>query len=154
MSVPTSLPGLNVRESITDALYRAILGFDLEDSALFDSAFIPEATFDLNGRLMTGLKAIHTDCYDNVSKMDTTHFMSNIRVNYKDGESTASMTASSLAQHYRRGEGTKPDATRLLGGGLYFLDLVKDTKDNLWKITHWRAKIVWTEGDYGVIRGE
>ncbi|KAI1372025.1 SnoaL-like domain-containing protein [Hypoxylon crocopeplum] len=153
MAAPTSLHGLNVRESIADALYRCVLAFDMADDTLFESSFVPEANFDLNGRVMSGVKAIRTDCYDKVSKLDTTHFMSNVRVNYKDGESTATLSASALAQHYRAGQGMQPDTTHFLSGSLYFLDLVKDDKEDLWKIKNWKAKIIWTEGDYGVLTG-
>ncbi|CAD6586383.1 MAG: hypothetical protein ASARMPRED_002521 [Alectoria sarmentosa] len=160
MAFPTSLSSLNVREAITDAIYRCVLGLDTDDQALFDSAFTPDASFDLNGTVMSGLDAIHTGCYDTVSKLDTTHFISNVRVNVRGGDddgdstTTASMTASALAQHYRRKQGTEAGATRLLTGSLYFLDLVKDGEDGLWKIKHWRLQLVWTEGDWGVMTGK
>lgn len=156
MSLPTSLSSLGVREAITDAVYRCVLGLDTDDKALFDSAFTPDASFDLNGNVMSGLDAIHTGCYDSVSKLDTTHFISNVRVNVRDdGDSTtASMTASALAQHYRRKQGTEAGATRLLTGSLYFLELVKDGEDGLWKIKHWKLQLVWTEGDWGVMTGK
>ena len=154
MALPFALPSLSVREAITDALYRCVNGLDTADTALFDSAFTQDAIFDLNGdNVMEGLDAIHTGCYDRVAKMDTTHLMSNVRVNIIDGESKASLTASGLAQHYRLGQGREPGATRFLTGCFYFLDCVKDEKDGLWKIKHWRLKIIWTEGDVGVVTG-
>ena len=155
MALPASLPSLGVREAITDAIYRCVLGLDTDDKALFDSAFTPDASFDLNGKVMSGLDAIHTGCYDPISRLDTTHFISNVRVNVReDGDSTASMTASALAQHYRHKQGTEPGATRFLTGGLYFLELVKDGQDGLWKIKHWKLQPVWTEGDRGVMTGK
>ena len=103
---------------------------------------------------MSGLDAIHTGCYDTISKLDTTHFISNLRVNVQDGDPAASMTTSALAQHYRHKQGTEAGATRLLTGSLYFLDLVKDDQDGLWKIKHWKLQLVWAEGDWGVMTGK
>ena len=154
MALPTSLSSLGVREAITDALYRGVLGLDTNDKALFDSAFTQDASFDLNGSVMSGLEAIHTGCYDTISKLDTTHFISNVRVNVRDGDSTASMTTSALAQHYPHKQGTEPGAKRLLTGSLYFLELVKDDKDGLWRIKDWKLQLIWAEGDWGVMTGK
>ena len=154
MAHPTSLSGLGVREAITDALYRCVLGLDTNDRALFDSAFTQDASFDLNGSVMSGLDAIHTGCYDSISKLDTTHFISNVRVNVQEGDSTASMTTSALAQHYRHKQGTEAGATRLLTGSLYFIELVRADKDGLWKMKNWKLQLVWAEGDWGVMTGK
>ncbi|KAK9482352.1 hypothetical protein V1527DRAFT_476622 [Lipomyces starkeyi] len=153
MALPGALPSLGVREAITDALYRCVIGLDTADIALFDSAFTQDASFDLNGKVLDGLNAIHTGCYDFIAKLDTTHFITNIRVDIKYGESKASVTASALALHYRPQQGLEPGATRLMTGSLYFVDCVKDDKDGLWKVTHWKLKSIWTEGDWGVMTG-
>lgn len=154
MSFPSSLPSLSLREAITDAAYRCVLGLDTADVALFDSAFHQDATFELNGNVMDGLAAIHSNCYDSISKLDTTHFLSNIRVNMVDNSETkATVTASALAQHYRSGQGNKPDTSHLMSGSLYFMDVDKDAKDGLWKIKSWKMKLIWTEGDWGVMSG-
>ncbi|THC98781.1 hypothetical protein EYZ11_001760 [Aspergillus tanneri] len=105
------------RDAIADALYRCVLGLDTGDSALFDSAFTSTATLSMNGRVSEGLPAIHADCFDVIAKLDTTHFVTNIRINIADGGAKASMTASALGQHYRGGKGLQPDQTRLLAGG-------------------------------------
>lgn len=154
MVFPTTLPSLRDREAIPDALYRCVLGIDTDDKTLFDSAFTQDASFDFNGSVMSGLDAIHTGMFDNVSKLDTTHFVSNVRVNFRDGVSTASMTASALAQHFRPGQGNEAGATRLTSGSLYFIDLVKDNEDGAWRVKHWTMKLVWTEGDWGVMQGK
>ncbi|KAK9323677.1 hypothetical protein V1517DRAFT_88767 [Lipomyces orientalis] len=151
MALPSALPSLSVREAITDALYRGVIGLDTADVALFDSAFTEDAILDINGNVLDGLEAIHTGCYDFIAKLDTTHFITNVRVDVKDGESTASLTASVLAQHYRHKQGREPGATCLMTGGLYFVDCVKDDQDGLWKITHWKLQSIWTEGDGGVM---
>ncbi|PWY90100.1 hypothetical protein BO70DRAFT_426487 [Aspergillus heteromorphus CBS 117.55] len=152
MSFPTSLSSLPQREAIVDALYRCVLAFDTADLPLLESAFYPDATFDMNGAVMAGVPAIRTGCYDKVSKLDTTHFLSNVRVNLVEGENKAKVTASALAQHYRPGQGNEPGATRLMSGSLYFVDVEKDESDGgLWKVRSWKMKLVWTEGDWGVM---
>ncbi|KAF7591513.1 hypothetical protein BBP40_001503 [Aspergillus hancockii] len=130
MMLPSSLPSLTVREAITDALYRCLLGLDTADITLFDSAFTKDASFDLNGRSWK---------------------TSNIRVSVNDGDSKASLTTSALAQHYRPGKGVAPSAPTLLVGSLCALNCVKDEQDNLRKIKNWKIKIIWTEGDWEVI---
>ncbi|KAK9491202.1 hypothetical protein V1508DRAFT_226766 [Lipomyces doorenjongii] len=154
MALPSALPSLGVREAITDALYRCVIGLDTADVALFDSGFTQDASFDLNGDVMEGLSAIHTRCYDFIATLDTTHFITNVRVDVKDGESKASMTASALAQHYRHKQGREPGATRFMTGSLYFVDCVKDGEDGLWKIKHLKLQSIWTEGDPGVMTGK
>ncbi|RFU24177.1 hypothetical protein B7463_g12160, partial [Scytalidium lignicola] len=154
LSLPASLsPALNVREAIADALYRCVLSFDTGDVSLFHSSMTKDATFDLNGRIMEGIEAIQAQCYDPVSKLDTTHFITNLRINVANGGTTATITANALAQHYRTGTGKEPNATRLLTGSLYWLDVVKDEKEDLWKIKKWILKPTWFEGDFGVMTG-
>ncbi|KUI55847.1 hypothetical protein VP1G_03183 [Cytospora mali] len=153
-SLPPKLsPPLNDREAINDAIYRAVVGLDTNDVNLFDSAFTEEGSFDLNGKVMEGREAIHSQCFDFISKLDTTHFITNTRININEGGSTASATASALAQHYRGGQGADPAASRFLSGVLYWMDLVKDEKDGLWKVECWRLRSVWGEGDSGVMTG-
>ena len=153
MANPIVLQSLSIREAIIDVIYRLHASLDQADRALFDSVWTPDATFDLNGREFTGLDAIVTGCYDKISKMDTTHLASNIRVDVKDGGSTASMTASAMGQHYREGEGEKEGTTRFLAGGLYNIDLIRDDKDGLWKAKYWKLKRLWNEGDMSVVTG-
>ncbi|GAB1200326.1 hypothetical protein APSETT444_009696 [Aspergillus pseudonomiae] len=131
----TTLPSLSFREAIADALHRAVLAFDIADSALLNSALTADAILDLDG----------------VSKLDTTHFVSNGRVDVIEGASVASMTASVLSQHYRPGTGKVPGAEYLMAGSLYSLDLVRDDTEGLWKIKRWNMKVIWTMGDASVM---
>lgn len=148
-----ALSALTTREAVADALYRAVLAFDTDDQALLDSALALDAVFDLDGRIMNGLDAIHSECFATVSKLDTTHFISNVRINVVEGASEASMTASALSQHFRPGAGKTPGATNLMAGSLYFIDLVKDEVDGLWKMKNWKMKLIWSNGDWGVMSG-
>ncbi|KAJ5894811.1 hypothetical protein N7495_006502 [Penicillium taxi] len=151
-SLPATLsPPLDDRSAITDALYRCILGLDTNDSKLFDSAFALDASFSINGRVSQGLPAIHTDCFDLISKLDTTHFVTNIRINIEGDKAT--LTASALAQHFPGSKGMAPDQSRLLTGSLYWAELVKDGADGLWKIEAVNMKSKWVEGDWAVLAG-
>ncbi|KAL3472270.1 hypothetical protein BJX99DRAFT_235851 [Aspergillus californicus] len=152
-SLPAILsPPLNPREAITDALYRCLIGIDLNDAALFDSAWTPTSTFANNGKVSAGLEAIHTDMFDRVAAMDTTHYPNNIRINIAEDGVNASLTATVLAQHYRPGKGMEPGQTRLLAGAFYSVDLVKDGE--VWKIQTFDMKLSWAEGDWGVMTGQ
>lgn len=153
-SLPTTLsPALTGRDAIADALYRLVLGLDTNDKELFDSAFTPNSTFAINGRVSEGLPAIHTDCFDVITKLDTTHFITNIRTNIDDSGSKAAVTASALAQHYRGGKGLEPNQTRLLAGSLYYVDFIKDEISGLWKVKDFKMQTTWAEGDWGVLTG-
>lgn len=153
-ALPAVLSSLSTMEAITDALYRFVLGLDNADLTLFESAFAEDGVFEINGDVMQGMDTIRAKCYDRISKLDTTHFISNVRVDFKEGDSEASLTASSLAQHYRAKQGMVPNATRLLSGALYSIKLIHDTKSSLWKIKHCVARLIWAEGDWGVLSGE
>ncbi|CAJ2512263.1 Uu.00g052780.m01.CDS01 [Anthostomella pinea] len=135
MALPASLPSLTEREAITDTLYRAIVGIDTADKALFDSALADDGRIEISGHVMEGREAIHAGMFDFIStKLTTTHFLSNIRIDVKPGATTAKVTAQSLAQHCRPGDGTQPGAAKFLAGGMYFVDVAKDEKDGLWKV--------------------
>ena len=153
MALPSTLSSLSVREAIIDTLYRCVNGLDTADVALFDSAFTKDANLDLNGNVLNGLDAIRTGCYDLISKLDTTHFLTNIRVDVKDNESKAGVTASALARHYRFQEGKEPGATHFTAGSLYTMECIKDDTDGLWKVMYWKLNVVWSEGDYGIMIG-
>lgn len=149
MFLPAILsPALPDRDGITDALYRYLVGFDNSQLALFESAFVQDGVADLNGKVMNGQDEIRAGLYELVSKLDSTHIPGNFRINITG--STATMSASVIAQHYRGGTGLEPGATRYLGGGLYYADLVKDDTDGLWKMKYLKIKAVWGEGDVGV----
>lgn len=152
-SLPTTLsPPLTGREAIADALYRGVLGLDTNDAALFDSAFTQTAKFTINGQISEGLPAIHENCFNLISKLDTTHFITNTRINIDESCSKASMTASALSNHFRGGKGMQPEQPRLMAGSLYYLDLVKGS-DGTWKIEDWKMQSTWAEGDWAVMSG-
>ena len=157
MSYPHTLTSLTPREAITDALYRAIIGFDRYDVDIFTSAFAGEdVSFELydgeNKRVINGLSVLRTQVLDSVGPMDTTHMISNVRVDVKDGADTASLTAYALAQHCPPGKGKETDGSKYLVGGEYWIDLKRDEGDGSWKITKWVLKVIWRQGDASVMQ--
>ena len=154
MAPPSSLPGLTDREAIIDALSRFTTGLDTADAALFDSAFASDARFEMNGQAIDGLDAIHERLYNLVSKLDTTHFVTNVRANIEAGSSRASMTATALAKHYSSGQGKTSNAPCFSAGSRYIIDCEKDGKDGLWKIRYFKGESVWFEGDRAAVIGQ
>ncbi|TKA73911.1 hypothetical protein B0A55_05045 [Friedmanniomyces simplex] len=153
MAFPIALAGLTTRDSIVDAVYRGTLAFDTGDATLLESAMTDDAVLETGGMALEGMGTIRAKLSDLISKLDTTHFVTNLRVDIQDGEAAAHVTANFLAQHYREGQGVQPDATRYLVGGVYLIDMVKDEKDGLWKSKYWKVKPTWSEGDRGVMSG-
>ena len=149
MTLGATIQPLTPREAAIDALYRCINGLDLADEQLFRSAFTTDAKFTIQGKTSDGLDAVMADIYQNISRLDTTHFVTNVRVNI-DGP-RAQLTATILAQHYTMGMGMQ-DAPRLLAGAFYDVDLVQQEDEAQWKINDWKVKPVWTEGDVAVVR--
>lgn len=152
MSYPHTLPGLTDREAVADALYRAVIGIDTNDRALWDSAWVKtgDGCCVMNG---TEIKGADLDkIFENVGPMDTTHHVSNVRVNLAENADNATATAYGLHQHYRQGEGAQPGAKNLLVGGRYNCELIKDHESGLWRMKKWIFDIVWRNGDSAVMQ--
>jgi hypothetical protein len=125
------------------------------DVSLLNSAWSgPDdgVVFEMNGNVIKGLDAIRTQIFDVVGPMDTTHMISNVRVDVKDGASTASLAAYAMAQHCPPGRGTEPDGPKFTTGSTYSLNLVKDESDGLWKIKKFAMKVIWRQGDRSVMQ--
>ena len=153
MSHTISISHSPEKEAIVDAVYRSIIGLDTNDRVLWESAFDkPDAVFVFGDDTMNGMDAINTGIFDRVGPLDTQHSISNVRVDHKAGTNNAYLTAYAIAQHYKAGEGMTGDAKRLLAGASYFIDLVKDSSDGLWKIKKWAMKLIWIEGDMSIVR--
>lgn len=150
-----ALPSLSPREAIADALYRAAIASDHHDSALFESAFAGEDVsmeiHDDRKRVLQGLSQIRIAVLNRVGPMDTTHNISMVRVNYQDGADTASLTATSIAQHAAPGTGRDPNGIKYTVGGEYSVDLVKD-EAGVWKIEKLVLKVIWTSGDASLMQ--
>ncbi|KAF2722936.1 hypothetical protein K431DRAFT_283442 [Polychaeton citri CBS 116435] len=147
-----ALAGLSDREAITDALFRCVNAFDNADDALLESSFTKDGKFTMAGNTTQGLDVIKEAVYNRVSKMDTTHLVTNIRIDVEDGATTATGSATAVAYHYRPGTGCEPGAPRFVSGSQYYMDFVK-LESGLWKACEWELKLIWTEGDYSVMMG-
>ena len=153
MSYPHLINSLSPREAVTDAIYRAIIGFDRNDVAIFNSAFAGEdATFEFHGTdRRDNVAGVRSTVLANVGPMDTTHTISNVRVDVQDGADTAHLTCYALAQHCPEGKGKDPAGPKYTTGAEYWVDLVRDEKDGLWKIKKWVMDLIWTQGDRSIM---
>ncbi|RYP15612.1 hypothetical protein DL765_005591 [Monosporascus sp. GIB2] len=148
MANPVTLTALSPREAVADALHRCLLGIDSNNRDLFESGCLKNESMTVIAGPITleGWTAI-SEFFLKVFVLATTHFTSNIRIELKDGADTASMTAHALAYHVRPDDALKQEDTSYTVSSLYFIDLVKDSNDGLWKIKKWEIKILWTTGD-------
>jgi hypothetical protein len=142
------------REAVTDAFHRCVQSFGTNDITLFSSTFLPDAIFEVNERTMKGLPEIHATGLALIFSLDTTHLVSNVRVDMTKGkeESEASLTATVLSQHFAGGKGLEPGEKNLMGGSLYRGELKRDV-DGLWKFWELKIKSIWMQGDFSVVGG-
>jgi len=145
---------LRDREEIIDALYRFGLGQDLRDPELFASAFTEDAELDfrpaatkcgLDVPLMTGRDTIVGIILNPEVRIDTTHVVSNCRVEIRDD--TARLTAIVEAQHLPKADHTR----HALLKNLYDVALVRD--GSRWRMRRVHIDNVWFTGDPKVITG-
>ncbi|KAL5600592.1 hypothetical protein FOVSG1_008404 [Fusarium oxysporum f. sp. vasinfectum] len=149
--LPAQLTGdLTEREAISDALYRAVLSFDHADEALFLSAITDDIDAKMPASTAHGIAEFKAAVFDRVSKLHTTHFLSNVRINI-ESSSTATATCSALAQHVRPGQGADPSSAKLTSGAFYACDMVKVR--HLWKMKTWKANNIWLDGDPTILAG-
>ncbi|KAI4666727.1 uncharacterized protein J4E79_002767 [Alternaria viburni] len=161
MSAPTptvNLPNLTTHQSITDTLHRLTLGLDSNNRALVESAChkAPEMTFTYGPlgaqQTVTGFDAINP-LFDRVFSLVTTHTVSNVRIEAEsENVTSARMTAHVISYHVREEEAFVAADTSYTASSLYDMRLLKDKDDGgLWKITTWKARMLWTTGDIKVL---
>jgi SnoaL-like domain len=150
-----ALSSLNPREAVADALHRCIIGMDDSNREMFESAILKsnDGIFGTGNNAIRGWDALREHIYNKIMPLSTTHFVTNIRVDLKDGADTASLTAHALAYHFKPEDAFKPEGKPFTSAGLYIIDLVKDNTDGLWKIKSWISKRIWSEGESSVITG-
>ncbi|CAG9979520.1 unnamed protein product [Clonostachys byssicola] len=144
--LPAKLSGaLSDREQIADTIYRLVAAFDHADEDLLRSSLTDDVAVEIVGfPSCKGISELKESSFSRVSKLVTTHSISNIRVSLESA-TTARASCTSVAQHARPGKGFEQGPHRLLGGGFYICDLIKE--GDLWKIKQWFAKPIWYEGD-------
>ena len=154
MATAYALTGLTPREAVADALHRCVLGLDRNDKDLFESACVKDETMTVAAGpvSLNGWETINA-YFQRVFACITTHIISNIRVEFKDGADTASMTAHAMSYHLKEDTASLPEDISYRAASLYDIDLVKDGKDGLWKIKKWDIKVLWTTGDIQVLHG-
>jgi len=88
-----------------------------------------------------------------IGPLDTTHHVSNVRVDIQDGGDTVILSAYAVAQHYREGEGLDPASAHSMSGAIFVVDLIKDSKDDLWKIKKRSAQhgLAGRDGDGSIV---
>ncbi|KAI0409010.1 hypothetical protein F4802DRAFT_308782 [Xylaria palmicola] len=159
MPCPQSLSNLTPREAVTDAVHRVLMGMDRHDTAMANSAFAAggddeDFHFELRDGATTVIRGVSTwrrDVLGRIGPMDTTHMISNARVDVEDGARTASLRSLVLAQHALPGRGNEVDSPKYLVGAEYVFDLVKDEGDGLWKIKYWLVDTIWAQGDKSIM---
>ncbi|NUS17669.1 MAG: nuclear transport factor 2 family protein [Streptomyces sp.] len=148
---------LRDRAEIVDALYRFGLGQDLRDRALFGSAFAADATLDFSpaaarwgghSPVMTGRDTIvDTILALFAGRVDTTHVVTNPRVEIAADRRTARLTALVQAQHLL----TAGHSRHALLANRYAVGLVPD--GDRWVMRSVTIDNVWFTGDPHAIFG-
>lgn len=154
-AAPTSGVALS---PVVDAVLRFGLAQDRRDDpgarALFESAFTEDATLDfrpaantcgIDVPLMEGRRMITEVIMNPATRIDTTHVVTNPRVQVSRGE--AALTTLVEAQHLPRTD----HARHALLKNIYTASLRRE--DHLWRMTRLRIECVWFTGDPQVILG-
>jgi hypothetical protein len=154
MSLLAKHSSLTPREAVVDCVTRLITALDFNDVKVFRNEFIGEnAIMELNGsasKTLESLSSIVTNVFDLIGPMDSTHMMTNVRVDLKEGADDATFTSFVLAQHCTAGKGKDPAAPKWLVGGSYTVALVKDAQDE-WKVKKFVVDVIWNQGDPSVM---
>ena len=145
------------REAIIDAMLRLLQATDDNDAALIETALTPDTVFDMSGLsvvtgapmpVLQGLGMAKAGLLEHgVGSMDTGHAASNFRLEMKGG--VAHLSAMTVANHYRKGEGSMAAKTGLIAGNRWKLEVI-EAGDGVWKISKAEVKNLWCEGDLGV----
>ncbi|KAI0377214.1 hypothetical protein F5Y04DRAFT_292156 [Hypomontagnella monticulosa] len=149
-ALPAKLAGppLSDREAIADLCYRVTASIDHADEELYWSTTTPEIYAEVAGTTVSGAEELKAKVWDNVIKVDTIHYLTNMRIGI-DTPTTARVTFTSLAQHCRRGKGFEPGPNRFTTGAIYNCEAVKI--GDLWKLKKYIASHVWGDGDPSVM---
>lgn len=151
--VPLKLNGLTDREAIKDTLYRFVMSFDSGNKQLFESAVVSnhkQFSMQIGDKpKMEGVDAVYSQSFEQVGAMETQHTVSCVRIDIKPDGSSAFVTANAQNQHFKAGEGLKPDADNFLAGSFYEVDVIKEEGE--WLIKHFEMQIIWTRGNGAVM---
>jgi len=142
------------RANIIDALHRFAAGQDLKDWKLFTSAFTADAELDFTqparrfGQVIDtfrGRDAIVEIVRSTLSALDTTHTVTNCRVNINGDE--AELFSLVEAQHLL----ARDHSVHLLLKNIYWARLRR--VDDEWRMHHLRIENVWFTGEPSTLFG-
>jgi hypothetical protein len=140
------------RTEVVDALYRFAAGQDLDDRALFESAFADDARLDfrqparrlgVDVPVFAGRREIAEAVLGTLARLDTMHTVTNSRVTLAGDRAT--LFALVEAQHLLK----ENHGRRLLLKNVYWVDLTRS--GDRWEIAHMRIENVWSDGDPAVL---
>jgi ketosteroid isomerase-like protein len=145
------------RVEITDAIYRYTAALDYGDAALMESALTEDAVVDLTPftskvgldfPVLAPREVVVGALIGAVGPLDTSHLVSNVRVEVSGDTATARCYAQ--AQHFLPGQGPLPDQTRhALAMNRYTAHLARDGQR--WRISRLVIDNAWFEGDPQVL---
>ncbi|MFD6989854.1 nuclear transport factor 2 family protein [Streptomyces sp. NPDC059943] len=150
----TSPTAIEDKFAAVETLYRYAAGLDLRDKNLLASAFADDAVADFGPATkkagqeyppIKGRETIATALLGSLSHLDTTHSLSNPRVNL-NGD-TAHLEGIMACQHLPREDHSR----HVLMTNRYDVDLAR--QGEVWVIRHLTVDNAWTEGDPSVLSG-
>lgn len=151
---PSSADQIGDKLAVVETLYRFAAGIDLRDHGLLSSAFAENAISDFRPAaakagfeypLLKGRKTIVEALLGSLSRLDTTHSISNPRVTLE--ADTARVDVLVEAQHVSR----KDAARQYLMKNRY--EVVLTRRGTQWEIENVMVDNVWRSGNSGVLAG-
>lgn len=149
---------LTDREAAIDAIVRFVVSLDSGDADMCTSSLTHDAIMDLTPLSNIGMQRGVVEGRDTVvntlmtavgKPLDTTHSATNIRCSV-DGDS-ADLTCCVLAQHFRRGEGPKPEFREYYLMGIQYVATILRVED-LWRVSKLVLTPAWTVGNPDVMK--
>lgn len=155
--LPTKLSGLTPRENVLDGVYRVLQGLDTDSTEFFESGMHPDCVMKIGDQVLKGRDSIYRENLAQISKMNTSHMITNERVAFNVDGTEAQVTARALTMHYPPGEGFNPEQinpgnNRYLVSSYYQMEMINTSgQEGLWQVKRWILLSTWAEGDPNVM---
>jgi hypothetical protein len=142
----------NDRYEVADALHRYAFGLDHNDADSLASALTEDCVLDfrradnklqLGFQLITGRQAILDSVLPLIGPLDTSHTVTNLRIEIS-GDS-ATLSAYVMSQHFMPREGSRRGAENALLMNRYNCELVRDGQR--WRFKGITIDNAWSQGD-------
>lgn len=154
MTLPRALTLVTDREELADLVTRCALSFDVNDRELFLSVWTTSnpssVAATIAGVPTKGTDELCEKCFDLVGPMDTHHSVAGIRVDIHEGGKTAQITCTTLAQHFRAGDGLKNTPDNFLIGSIHDFRALKES-DGVWKLNAWTLEPRFMQGNPAIM---